>query len=88
MNKYYAFITPFAVGIFTQWPEVDAIVTGTKGAHHRSFCTFEAAQDFILSNLPEMDRQDFGLNRNPIYLNKKFVRTKQFFAEKEAKKRG
>ncbi|MHC1695851.1 MAG: RNase H1/viroplasmin domain-containing protein [Eubacteriales bacterium] len=86
MIKYYAFITPIAVGVFTSWLDVERIVTGIKGAQHKSFNNFAAAQLYVGSTLSDMDKLDFGLDKNKLYLNKKFIRKQQYIKEQEAKK--
>lgn len=80
--KYYAFVTQEAVGVFTDWDRVKLIVFGRKRALHKSFTSFDAAKAYLLSNISEMDLYDFGLDRCPLFLNKKFVRKMQFISDK------
>ena len=82
-NKYHAYVTPSAVGVSTDWNKVGSIVTGTKSEQHKSFTTYEEAARYVLSRLSDEDKYAFGLNKNPFFPNKVFVRQKQFIENKE-----
>lgn len=82
--KYYAFLTPTSLGIFTNWPHVESIVSGAKNTVHKSFHSYDEAKQYILSQLSDTDRVDYCLDRCTLYLNKKFVRKAQYILEKTA----
>lgn len=84
MNKYYAVVTPDIVGIFTNWFIVSKLVKGTKRTHYKSFEELESAKSYMFEHLSEEDIPDFGLDRCPIFLNKRFVRKAQYISEKES----
>lgn len=86
MNKYYAVVTPDIVGIFTNWFVVSKLVKGTKRTHYKSFEELEGAKAYVFEHLSEEDIQDFGLDRCPIFLNKKFLRCKAFIEKREIAK--
>lgn len=83
-KKFYAFVTPSAVGVANNWGRAASVVTGTKGAEHKSFETYLSAQEYVLSKLSEKDVNDFGLDKNQLFLNKIFVRKDDYIKEKEA----
>lgn len=85
MLKYYSFITQDAIGVFTDWDNVSSLITGAKGAQHKKFFTYEQAKSFIIDALSEADMVDFGLDKMPIYLNKKYVRKNSFIESKQSK---
>jgi len=84
ISKFYAVITPDIIGVFTNWKDVEPLVIGTKKAIHKSFSSYDGAKSFVFDHLTDDDILDFCLDRCPLYLNKKFVRKKQFIAAKEA----
>lgn len=46
-RRFYAVARGRVTGIYTNWDEVEPLVTRFPNARHRAFRTFEEAQDFI-----------------------------------------
>jgi len=83
-SKYYAVLTSNLVAIFTSWEYTSKAVIGIKNVRHKSFPSYDEAKCFIMSELSHMDAIDFGLDRCPLYLNKKFVRRNEFIEARKS----
>lgn len=81
-KKFYAVVTPDVTGVFTDWGVTKSIVDGVKDAHHKSFSTFEQAKKYMLENLTFAAYKDFGLDRCPVFPDKKYVCMKAFIGQK------
>ncbi|KPM44227.1 hypothetical protein AK830_g2392 [Neonectria ditissima] len=50
MVKYYAVAVGKETGVFETWEQTKPLVTGSKGAKHQSFRTYEEAAEFVNTN--------------------------------------
>lgn len=59
-KKFYAVITPTAVGVFTKWDVVSKMITGTPNKNKRFHDYFEAVK-YLKKNMSDEDQKAFGL---------------------------
>lgn len=84
-KKFYTVITRRVVGIFDAHWKCKKIIEETPTFDIKVFAEQHQAEGYIRRHLSESDRRDFGLDRCPPYVNKKFVRKSSYIANKEQK---
>ncbi len=85
-RKYYAVISPKAVGVYDKWFIAEKVIRSSTKSEYMTFTTKGEAVGFISRRLTDDDWHDFCFDRCPIYVNKTFVRLKEYKAKRDALK--